>query len=923
MPLIKAQSLFSNRDSLLQHLNDELSILSPVGDVEFESMKWTFDNHTAVKTQGITLDFSLFECRHLKFTDTVKLVFDEKKYQVTSVELAKIIFLSTASSTSSGSYGLGVYQLARLFAFLTEENITCLESNDSYQAMFQYLMTMDVNISGVKQRFSSLSHSGAFNISIDKILGVLDLYGIEGVLSPIPESHIRKALKSAVEVVTGLTLADYKVGGSFNFLSLAIGKHYIDYCGKYFEQNYPLAKTLYSCLQELPELIQKAFESQVGSRLKSERHLKTHIAAELTGRNILTDPFLISSGRQKGQFVITKARCELIQKMTHDYFIHKNQLVYEEKILFSEQGLALLSKKLTLPERFDNFEFLRALLLSHFINTPLPRSPEALLKQYCATLEGKRQITLTQFLKASTEVKKQLLEQVPKSKQSLEQLLTQANLPIARGGHGIRELLGNVEASGCTLMLSLTGWRASEYGFSLSAITIKSNEDILDSTYTPFRFILNWVVPKTNGRSKLDREITLSAYLIAHQLNYLNAENDASPCLYSSGMKKSDANESSQMFSYRVMRMWGHFVHNYTPFNELKKLDYLKQKEILSENDRREFTRLTLTYPDNAYTADFRHTMQKVTNDLPLLQAAGLLANNKEDRPAHKVFGFIKRTLSVDELAIWHKHLDPLLMQKLNELKVETPADLAADLVRACTNALINVCAYPTPHGFRHIWAEAVLRRYSGDVGWFIRSHFKHLDERFFLRYLRLKNFKDIHDIAKRTAISDIVRTHMMSLRDDHRAYAGKFDVFIRRLGKATKVIPLDQLTEVADKFTSTEVIDMTANAWNNCIVRRTTEKQAKCAIDGEPQSQNAEPSLCIGCINGNVEDGHVVGIMLHVENHVKVLKNPNLPEFFKRKSRSTVIEAKKQFLQLKRNSGNNKYDKHIQYFDDVLIAGG
>jgi hypothetical protein len=160
-------------------------------------------------------------------------------------------------------------------------------------------------------------------------------------------------------------------------------------------------------------------------------------------------------------------------------------------------------------------------------------------------------------------------------------------------------------------------------------------------------------------------------------------------------------------------------------------------------------------------------------------------------------------------------------------------------------------------------------------------------------------------------------------LRDEDRAYTGKFDVFMRRLGKATIVIPLDELHEVAEQFAATEVIDLKANSWCDCILRRTTEKQAKCAVDGEPQRQNADPSLCLGCINGSIEEGHVMGIMIQVENDVNILKNHELPQVFKSKSKSTVINARKRFLQLKRNSGSNKYDNYIKYFDDALISGG
>ena len=921
MRLIKATPLLSNLSGLLQHFNDTLALLTPIAGTEFASMNWKFKYRPSVNTTDMTLDFSIFDRPHLKFVETMDLTFDTEQYQISSIELAKILFLSQASSSSVGHYKVEFSMLTRLFAFLTEQGLTCVKIDD-YQALFQYLMTMDVSASGVKPRFSSRGYGSAFPISINTLNSTLQLYGIEGVLSHTSGTYLKKAQKSAVEVVTGLTFADYMVGGSFNFLTLSVGRHYIDHCGSYFEQQYPLASAFQICLRELPEIIQHAFEQQIGSRYNGATAILKHIHAVLSGRDILIEPFLIKSGRQKSQFTLSKDRCELIQHLTQEFFWQQYQQACEQTLLLREQALALLAKQLRLPERFDSFELLRAMLLTQLTDIPLPRSPEALLRQYCATLKDKREITLTQFLDACAEVKKKLNKIAPQNKQSLAQLLAQADIPFASNAHAIREFVNNVEAAGGTMMLALTGWRASEFGFPLAAIKITDNLDILDSTYTPFRFMLNWVVPKTNGKTKLDREITLSTYLLANQLNSLFADTAMAPCLYLSTGKK-NTHDSSRVFSTRVRRMWRHFVQHYIPFSELRQLDALKEKSVLSKGERQNFTQLSQKYPDNAYTEDFRHTLQKVTDELPLLLATGQLGTNHNNTPSYKLFGYIKGTLSADEMTVWQQHLDPLLQQKLKELTIEKPADLAKNLVMTCTASILNNCVYPTPHGLRHIWAEAVLRRYSGDVGWFIRSHFKHLDERFFMRYLRLKNFKDIHDIAKRTAISAIVRMHLLTLRDEHRAYTGKFDVLIRRLGKATKVIPLNELHEVADQFTATEVIDLKANSYNNCILRRTTEKQAKCAVDGLPQRQNADPSLCLGCINGNIEEGHVVGIMIQVENHVKILNNHELPEYFKRKSKSTVINARKQFLTLKRNSGSNHYDAHIKYFDDALVMGG
>lgn len=921
MRLIKAIPLLSSRSGLLQHFNDTLALLMPIAGTEFSSTSWHFKYQTVNKIQDITLDFSLFDRPHLKFVETLGLAFDGKVYQVSSTELAKILFFSQASASSAGHYITEFKMLTRLFAFLTEQASTCVEADD-YQALFQYFMTMEVNELGVKPRFSALGYHTAFAINSNTLKNTLQLYGIEGVLAHTSETYIKKAQTAAVEVVTGLTLTDYLAGGTFNFLTLSVGRHYIDHCGSYFEQHYPLARAFQVCLRELPEIIQQAFEQQYGNRYKNKNMVLTHIYAVLTGKNILTEPHLTMNS--VGNFIpsLIKERRELVQRLTQELFWQQYHQACEQTILFSEQALTLLAKQLELPERFDSFEFLRTMLLTQLTDIPLPRAPEALLRQYCATQKGKCEITLAQFLQTCTSVKNELEKLAPPEKQTFAQLLEKANIPLGSGGLGVKGFVSNVEAAGGIMMLALTGWRASEYSFPFAAIKVTDNQDILDSTYTPFRFMLNWVVPKTNGKTKLDREITLSSYLLVYQLNTLFADSKKSPCLYSS-KQKDNSNDSSKVFSYRVLRMWSHFVQHYTPFVELRQLNTLKKKDVLTEDERWDLTQLTKKYPNNAYTADFRHTMKKVTDELPQLLATGQLSRNKNTRPRHQLFGFIKGTLTANEMTVWQQYLEPLLQQKLKELTIEKPEDLTRDLVQTCTASVLNNCVYPTPHGFRHIWAEAVLRRYSGDVGWFIRSHFKHLDERFFMSYLRLKNFKDIHDIATRTAVSAIVRMHLLTLRDEHRAYTGKFDVFIRRLGKDTKVISLDELTEVADEFAATEVIGLKANSYNNCILRRTTEKQAECAIDDVPQRQNADPSLCLGCINAEIEEGHVVGIMLHVENDVKILNNHELPQCFKNKSKSTVINARKQFLKLKRNSGSNKYDNHIQYFDNALISGG
>lgn len=60
--------------------------------------------------------------------------------------------------------------------------------------------------------------------------------------------------------------------------------------------------------------------------------------------------------------------------------------------------------------------------------------------------------------------------------------------------------------------------------------------------------------------------------------------------------------------------------------------------------------------------------------------------------------------------------------------------------MRDICSEILDGVRYPSPHAFRHIWAEAVLTRYQGDVGAVIRHQFCHLDNSFFMAYLRDKD---------------------------------------------------------------------------------------------------------------------------------------------------------------------------------------
>ena len=97
----------------------------------------------------------------------------------------------------------------------------------------------------------------------------------------------------------------------------------------------------------------------------------------------------------------------------------------------------------------------------------------------------------------------------------------------------ISNLIRIIEDAGIVQFVAITGWRESEFGFSLNDIKCYPNNDLLDQYACPVRYEIQWKVPKTNGDTKLCREITRAAYSCALRLAELVRGKEHSPCLYS------------------------------------------------------------------------------------------------------------------------------------------------------------------------------------------------------------------------------------------------------------------------------------------------------------------------------------------------------------------------------------------------------
>ena len=444
---------------------------------------------------------------------------------------------------------------------------------------------------------------------------------------------------------------------------------------------------------------------------------------------------------------------------------------------------------------------------------------------------------------------------------------------------------------------------------------------MLDSTYTPFRFYVRWTVSKTSNETNLEREITLSSYLVAEQLSEIvDSKWAGCPCLYSATKKSSQNIRAGSYMDNRVNRLWKTFVTDYQPFRELTEMDELRNiKQPFTESEGLTFQRLCDKYPENYKTAELQWVRDKVQSELPRMLALNIDNMQSNDNIEVKIFNYLKGTLPRQEQQLFEQYLSDDVKNQLRSEKIIMPKCITSDAKKVIRTQMMEGVAYPSPHAMRHIWAEAVLRRYRGDVGKFIRANFKHIDERFFMRYLREKDTKTVHEIAKRSTINSLVKTHLIAVRDQYRDMSGRFDVFIRRMAQNTKVMTVDEIAEHAEEFSESNIIDIKTNSWSTCLLRRSTTKQAKCAEDGIPQRQNASPKLCLGCVNGDIQDGNFIGIMIAVKEHIKCCLNEKLPYFFKAESIHTLTLAKERISELRRNSGSSKYDKFINVLTEAL----
>jgi hypothetical protein len=868
----------SNREKLQNILNR-----TAVDSNELDSITWYLN--------GVVLDFNILTQLHRRYPDWWK------NKSIDLISLAKLLVLESIDGKRSAEKIKEVFDaLIKTLFYLAENNTHSIKKKQLDQHI-GFLMMTNIEEKGLVRRLTPLAFKKVQKylvICFRELPRILNIHGLKDLLlnSGFSEKVITSAAKSAIAIESGgdLTYRDWQEGGSFNHLTLDFGRYYIDHCTSFFNQNLGIALALKKTIEKIPIIIEMAGLSTSEGNVA---YITTFVNSYLIGCD-------------SGTFMKKPCYVEICHAASRDFSYNLRQIRAFETLRTGIEidNLAKLGGIEELDE--DKREWIKHLidiresvLIPEF--TP-PFSAKGDSEYNCLNSVIGSSVDLNALNCAIDCAYQRLLQSVsaePPPLSFYESIDYAPDVKLSKSSKGILlRFLDNVEHAGIVRFVSLSGWRESEYGFSLSDIEISANRDILDQFANPVRYAVHWKVPKTNGATKLHRDITRSAYRCAYQLTRLVSAKAEDPCLYTFNTCNKIPKESGHSIRLAIPAMWSHFVGCYDPFIQLdllEELDVLRGKLSHNNVEANRFAELS--------QRAIREKWDNLKSDLLLVEA------HRRAREEHDRVAFFLNRDKKPMNWVWeyrNSNLQPVLQNLLDTYlseetravieALETEQDVTRTLTRAITNELIGDCLYPTPHALRHMWAEAVYRRFDGDAGWMIRSQFKHISQSMWLAYIRNKDNRRQHEQVKRRVVSSLLANY---LRKNGKGYAGAMDRLLKRLFIMTTSSTIEQLHTAIDQYGILEIADIKANPWGYCLLRRRNQAHAKCAEGGVPQRHNASPAFCLGCTNNLTQETNIPGIILGISNDLKVLNTPQVPESFRRVAYNTVANAVKQLRKL------------------------
>ncbi|AQT61473.1 hypothetical protein [Cellvibrio sp. PSBB023] len=856
------------------------------GSVEnnFDENLWTFH---CINGEIIRINFNTL----LSFKESYSTWYEALSFDLITV--SKLMWIESCTVAIS-AYQSTFSGIEYLWAALARNNQHQLTQNNLESVIAFYLLYSYQNGTEVKRLnlYSAVRFQSLFKL--DDWIYTFRLFNIKNIIVGVTFHLVTKTLKTVIPALTNdeLTYADWRAGGSFNRLTLDFGQYYIEHCMLFFEEHIALATAISSTYNAVEGF---ALELQ---RDKSKVLLWTTYL--LTGKSTKEiTSFVNRYGAQTSETTIAELRILVT--------LHFQKIYCSETFLskcLQESTIVQICDYLKLNQKQENIDRLRVIIW-----TWLKHQDEAeTISLLTNTAPPISFTSFSEILNALYEAHKNMQFNIPQQRDYERFGLTEKNSYDSNNKFP-RQLVRLVEQAGLTSLVALNGWRRSEFGFSISNVKGFDNEDLLDQYAFPIRYQVHWFVFKTNGRIPLSREITFHANILIHRMRSLTNASSDSPCLFRANSVRKRVDDSSVPVQNGVIGLWVHYVQNYGPFKNIRDkaiwdriADKIATKSALSKTDLNEYARLKALR--SAYEWEkmiFSHNLQdayRICTD-QLARVAFFFTDATDLEKKDWLLRYKSKSLSENFTKLIDLHVSEETKAWIQTLS-EQDCKLAS-VVRVVSEEILEGCLYPTPHAFRHIWVEGVYRSNDGDVGWIVRSQFKHISRSEWLAYVRNKDHRAIHQVAKENVISSLVHNY---LENAGEGYSGYLHTWLRRLSKSTLVMTPEEKIQFAEKIATVEILDIKANPWGYCLLKRRTQSKAKCAVSAVPQRHNASPDLCLGCIHNLMQSEHIDWLLLHIASHVETLKNPIVPPIFKSASYELVNLAAKHITTLDPHHG-------------------
>lgn len=881
------RSKYSTLERFWNEQNERLcsfdSFRSDLGDIYDDVLN--FKNTKGSKTR---LDFNVFDLPHIELSDIAQLTIEGETHTLSFKEYAKLAVANSARQSHSHPPLATFNILMQLGGFLNINESKALNKSNA-EDFYLNILTQKVTEKGCSNRLSPPAYRACFtDCNLVDIRSNLHSIGIRGLIDTgLTKKSLEKKFSEACKSAIGVSLTEYKKGGNFNTLTLEMGQYYIDHLRRVYESDYFYTLVCRNAIRDM----------QIPS---SDSFLKDLLLQTILGTYRTRNKYPTSKNKRSHNDIYEEVKSLL--------FKHYDENFSKVESL-KESNISRLVLDLGLEMRFDAIEIIRILMLQKYYDFKADKTAEQVWLGYKRSFD-KSELDSERLRDISVnDIYACMAKNVDKLKLNNNDFMKSLNKWATELLQGQKHLylnllgeLNRVEDAMTSLVVSWLGYRKSEFGFPLKAITVHSNLDILDNSHVPFRFKLKWLCPKTNGNSKIEREVTSQCYQVAAQMSDLiKPATDDAPCLYVNrgrSLNKLTSNQSDRAISSRIISNWGHFAENYKPFNEAIELERLSKvpNSKLKANEKKQLSKLQESYTlTSARVQHLLNSGKKVKSDAVKIKYVRardfkdkLIEYSKTGRLKCPELMLIFDNIMPDDTKSW------LFSNRDN---IEDVLDKPTVSV-IISEMLVDV-RYPTPHSFRHIWAEAVLTRYQGDVGAVIRHQFCHLDESFFMAYLRDKEAKSIVKVARMKVLNSLVDTLILDVDKVGSEYLGGFSRYIKKAVSMTNAITKSSVLALKEAILG-RVISINPSYFANCVPREGGEGRAKCADMGDINPQNAKPMFCLGCTHVVITKGNLRGIWQTVQPFVKECLNEDVMGFMVQSHLPTLRSSYKRINELK-----------------------